>query len=174
LGGEGSATDLLSYLEDELKLIKTDELPDKVSFTLDPVAEYLAALYVVKNYQSDEKQWRKLIDRLRSKDTEIPLDVREASGGLDSIKGFLLALRDCCVTKGKENEVPRAVIESVSDLADKATIYELIAGLHGNADDVKLARQRLISFGAKAVPYIKKAAEGGDHQLRKVLDEISK
>jgi len=172
LGGGKTALHLLSYLENELKLIKTDELPSKISFTLDPVAEYLAALYLVKNYQSEGRPWRELIDRLSAIDAEITASGTESSIGLDSIKGFLFALRDCCVTKGKENQVPIWVINSVTEFADKATIYELIADLEGNVDEAKVAKQKLISFGEKSVRYLKKAAESGNPHSQDFLDEM--
>jgi hypothetical protein len=54
----------LDYLERRLRLIETVEPErDRVHFALDPVAEYLAGLHAVKQYQADAEAWRGFLAR---------------------------------------------------------------------------------------------------------------
>jgi hypothetical protein len=77
----------LDYLEHRLRLIETLEPErDRVRFALDPVAEYLAARHIVGCYGGDTAAWRVL-----------PARADAMPGGREAIRGFLLALRDCCL-----------------------------------------------------------------------------
>jgi HEAT repeat protein len=97
----------LKYLEDRLRIIKTTD-PDKnhLRVVLDPLTEYLAGFYLVENYGANEQLWREFLRRADS----IP-------GGGEAIRGFLLAVRDCCVAKGPGAEVPNFV---TGELAQRA------------------------------------------------------
>ena len=82
-----SEMERLAYLETRLRLIETVEPElEQVRFLLDPVAEYLAGLHLVREHGQDEAAWRSLLERLDA-----------AEGGLEAIRGFILALRDCCL-----------------------------------------------------------------------------
>ncbi len=75
----------LHYLESKLRLLQTVGVgKENLRFALDPVAEYLAGLYLVDLYKTDSQQWQ---DFFKTADAQ--------SGAPDAIKGFLLAVRDC-------------------------------------------------------------------------------
>ena len=79
----------LKYLAEKLRLIQiigADK--DSIRFVLDPVSEYLAGLYLLDMYNNDENKW---LDFLITADSQ--------SGAPDSIKGFLLAIRDDYLAK---------------------------------------------------------------------------
>jgi HEAT repeat protein len=95
------------YLEERLRLIRTiGPARDRVRFGLDPLAEYLAGLHLVEEYGPKEDKWRELLKR--GKDTP---------GGPGGIKGFLLAVRDCCFAKGDQAGVPAWVVGELGTLA---------------------------------------------------------
>ena len=64
---------------------------DRIRFTLDPLAEYLAALKITEDLAENEQDWR---DFLAAADV--------VRGAPMTIKGFLLALRDCCLVNGAD------------------------------------------------------------------------
>ncbi|WP_017716539.1 HEAT repeat domain-containing protein [Kamptonema formosum] len=88
LGGD-SAESRLKYLEEKLRLIQAKGVGhDQISFSLDPVAEYLAGLHLVEMYGKDESKW---VDFL--------VQAEAMPGEPAAIKGFLLAVRDCYLAK---------------------------------------------------------------------------
>jgi hypothetical protein len=104
LGGNADAEERFQYLEQKLRLVQTEGAGrDRVKFALDPLAEYLAGLYLVEHNRSDDQLWRALLAR-----------ARDAQGAPDSIRGFLLALRDCCLAKGAECGVPLYVANELA------------------------------------------------------------
>ncbi|MEE8303130.1 MAG: HEAT repeat domain-containing protein, partial [Candidatus Tectomicrobia bacterium] len=76
-------------------------------FTLDPLAEYLAGLYLVEQYGASETLWRRFLTRAH----DIP-------GAPQAIKEFLLAVRDCCSAKGAEAGVPDFVLVELAKCAE--------------------------------------------------------
>ena len=91
-GQEGLSTEAVKYLEERLVIVQViGSARDKVRFTLDPLAEYLAAMVLVENNKSDELSWRRFFS-----------DVVKLSGFPDSIRGFLLAVCDCCKSDSVE------------------------------------------------------------------------
>lgn len=75
----------LNYLENRLRLIQTiGSAKDQIRFSLDPLAEYLAGLLLVELYGKNDGKWRSFLKQADS-----------MSGAPDSIKGILLAVRDC-------------------------------------------------------------------------------
>jgi hypothetical protein len=91
----------LAYLEGNLRVVQTIGAGrDRIRFTLDPLAEYLAALQVMENSGEDEQSWCKLLAETACVDFE-------------TIKGFLLALIDCCQTKGNDVKVPNSVLREL-------------------------------------------------------------
>jgi HEAT repeat protein len=97
----------LKYLENRLRLIRTKEPGYKVLFDLDPLAEYLAGLYLVDCYGEDEKKWREFLAEADSK-----------PGAPEAIKGFLLAVRDCYLAKAPDAKVTDFVPEELGRRAD--------------------------------------------------------
>ncbi|MGA3025259.1 MAG: HEAT repeat domain-containing protein [Bryobacteraceae bacterium] len=80
---------LLDTLETRLKVVKTVEPAEShVQFLLDPLTEYLAALQVVEERAGDEERWREFLKEVDGK-----------SGAPGSIRGFLAAVRDCCLAR---------------------------------------------------------------------------
>ena len=54
----------LDYLIHRLRIIKISEpTKDKIRFVLDPIAEYIAGIYVVETFQAED--WNNLTDRLK-------------------------------------------------------------------------------------------------------------
>jgi len=75
-----------------LHLIQTiGSAKDQFRFCLDPLAEYLAALYVVEIYSNHDQKWRSQFFR--------KTDDLVKTGKQDAIKGFLLAVRECYLTQ---------------------------------------------------------------------------
>ena len=110
---EAEAKKRLSYLEKRLRLLQTLEPGDKLRIILDPLAEYLAANWLVADHckQVDpETIWQQFfasIDQVLEPANETP----------EAIQGFLLAVRDCCLLRQAEGKIPPSVPE---DLARKA------------------------------------------------------
>lgn len=103
LGGE-KGRGLFDYMEATLRIIQVVGAGrDRVRFALDPLSEYLAGLHLVRTYAKDEPAWREFMRQADSK-----------PGAPESIKGFLLALRDCCVTKGAKAGVPAFVSDELA------------------------------------------------------------
>ncbi|AFZ22543.1 PBS lyase HEAT-like repeat protein,HEAT repeat protein [Cylindrospermum stagnale PCC 7417] len=82
----------LDYLENRLHLIQTiGSAKDRIRFCLDPLAEYLAALYLVDLHGNNDGKWRSSFFK--------KADDLVKTGAQDAIKGFLLAVRDCYLSK---------------------------------------------------------------------------
>jgi len=84
LGDGQEAREELSYLEDRLRLTQTVQFGSEVRFTLDPLAEYLAALQLVEQNETDDGKWRDFLS-----------DVDGTDGSPSTIRGFLEAVTDC-------------------------------------------------------------------------------
>jgi HEAT repeat protein len=96
----------LDYLERRLRLIETVEPErDKVRFTLDPVAEYLAGLHLVDRHGMDATAWKVFLARA------------EEMHDPEALRGFLLAARDCCLAREGEVAVPEFVPGELARLA---------------------------------------------------------
>jgi HEAT repeat protein len=95
----------LIYLKDKLKLIETTSDYEKIRFKIDPLAEYLAGMYLVEENKSNKNKWRKFFDTALS-----------TAGSPENITGFLLAVRDCCMTEEVKNDVPGFVVEELTEI----------------------------------------------------------
>ncbi len=149
-GGEEEAKQLLKYLEKNLALLRTQIDARYIRFTLDPLAEYLAGLCLVEDCKDDAQKWRNFLAEAESK-PNCP----------DDIKGFLLAVRDCCLTKGSK-KVPDFVAEELGKLAGldlealkqaqlKRRIQRLISELSvPEAEDRQRAAQEIGWMGSEA------------------------
>jgi hypothetical protein len=95
---------LLRYLEKQLQIIQTiGASEDQIRFSLDPLAEYLAGLYIIEEYGRRESQWRTFCDR-----------AAKQLGAPENIISFLHAVYDCCVEKGNEYCVPSWVKDKLA------------------------------------------------------------
>ena len=92
----------LDYLENRLCIIQTiAAAQDQIRFTLDPVAEYLAGLYLVEVYGNNKQAWQNLLTKL------------DAQKEMASIQGFLLALKDCCVSNPGKIKLPDFLVQEL-------------------------------------------------------------
>ncbi|GAB4206178.1 MAG: hypothetical protein Fur006_63040 [Coleofasciculaceae cyanobacterium] len=102
----------LKYLEHRLRLIHTiGPSLDQIRFTLDPLAEYIAALQLLEQYGKDRGQWRKFLAQTAT-----------MPGVPAAIQGFLLAVRDCCLAKGAELQVPDFVAQELEKRAGLSSV----------------------------------------------------
>ena len=102
---EPLSREILLYMEEKLRLINTlSPAKTDLQFALDPLAEYIAAMHLIEMTDGNDQQWKDFL----AATVRIP-------GAPETIKGFLLALRDCCLTKGGSNEVPAFVIGQLSE-----------------------------------------------------------
>jgi hypothetical protein len=92
----------LKYLSERLGIIEIMAIHQKVRFRTDPLAEYLAAIYVTRNNEHHPEHWQEFLSGLSSK-----------SGSTQSIRGFIIALQDCCAINER---VPRFVLNTLTDL----------------------------------------------------------
>jgi hypothetical protein len=99
---EEQAKTHLKYLENSLHIVETIKpSEDQIRFSLDPLAEFLAGLYLVDLYKDNEKLW-----------TEFLAQADAQPGAPESIKGFLQAVQDCC--QKKKDIVPKMISEELS------------------------------------------------------------
>jgi len=78
----------INYLKERLKVVQEVKGGSELKLTLDPLAEYLAALHLLEEYGDDKNDWRDFMKRADN-----------TSGAPEAIKGFLLALRDCLLSQ---------------------------------------------------------------------------
>jgi urea transport system substrate-binding protein len=98
---------LLDYFEKRLGIIQAIGIDySGVKFTIDPLAEYLAGLYVINKYKADDSRWSELLKSIKEKSKN------------EDIKGFILALRDCCLTKGQDEGIPSFVLKRIDDILE--------------------------------------------------------
>jgi hypothetical protein len=109
LADEADLDQKLAYLCRDLEIIQyVGPAEDRVRVTLDPVSEYLAGLRLLELYGANEVQWKAFLKEADKKE-----------GAPKAIEGFLLAVRDCCLAKGKDKGVPGFVEK---ELAQKTSI----------------------------------------------------
>jgi HEAT repeat protein len=106
LGGD-TAQGRIDFLEKNLLLLQVIGAGrDRVKFVLDPLAEYLAGLYIVENYRDNERLWRDFLDKADA-----------LSSSPSTINGFLLSVRDCCLAADPEKKIPSFVLEELATRA---------------------------------------------------------
>ncbi|GAX41682.1 hypothetical protein NIES4075_26790 [Tolypothrix sp. NIES-4075] len=95
----------LEHLKKRLHLIDIiGSAEDKIRFALDPLAEYLAGLYLLDSYGNDKTSWQNFLTQA------------EATSDIELIKGFLLAIQDCYLAKGAEAQIPDFVAKKLATL----------------------------------------------------------
>jgi HEAT repeat protein len=94
-GAEGDK--ILDYLEQRLRIVVTvGAARNQVRITLDPLAEYLAGIYLCEQDLDSEVGQKIFLERVRS-----------MAGSTAEIEGFLLAVHDCytaCVPNAKDSD----------------------------------------------------------------------
>lgn len=96
----------LGYLKKPLGLIQISAAETTVKIILDPIAEYLAALQVTEYCQQEEpeERWQQFFETIDADQDNLP-----------TMRGFLLAVRNCCE---KERKLPTGVLDSLNERAD--------------------------------------------------------
>ncbi|MBD2338452.1 HEAT repeat domain-containing protein [Calothrix sp. FACHB-156] len=173
--GQEKADKALEHFEKKLYLIKSGN-SGTIRFALDPLAEYLAGLYLVEHHKENEANWREFLAKVDS-------DANKR----EEIKGFLLALRECCVAKGIEAKIPSFVEEELGKLAGldlealkqeqlQRRIRRLINDLFvPEVEDRLRAVQELEKMGVaakSAAPALVKALKDQDFQVRRIAAEL--
>jgi HEAT repeat protein len=98
--GSDDAEARLKYLENRLCIIKTVSPSDtEIRFVLDPLAEYLSAMYVVEHCGNNEQLWHEFFAQA---------DIQQ--GTSEMIQGFLLAVLNCCLANDKVAKIPEFVL----------------------------------------------------------------
>lgn len=93
----------LEYIQQRLRLLESQTgLFTAIRFTLDPLAEYWAALHVLRSFEDDRFEQRKFMERLQR--------VVEVSGWPP---GFLAALRDCLSVYARNARVPHSQMDEL-------------------------------------------------------------
>jgi hypothetical protein len=93
-----------------LRVLKTDEpAQSHVRFELDPLSEYLAALKLVEDYGEREDSWRAFLTDSDSKE-----------GAPKAIRGFLLAVRDCCQLRTPVASTLEGVIKQLAAMYERS------------------------------------------------------
>src|SRR5262249_45163935 len=96
---EATVDGRLGYLINRLRVIQVSgSAEDRVRFVLDPLAEYLAGMEVAEKNRGDKTKWGRFLENADKK-----------PGAPEAIRGFLLALRDCCLA------LPNGVPDFVTD-----------------------------------------------------------
>jgi formylglycine-generating enzyme required for sulfatase activity len=135
------------YLEERLRLVHILEPGDKIRIILDPLAEYLAAICVVKRstHENSEVFWQFFLDSID------PILV-QSNDPPAAIQGFLLAVRDVCLLYQTEARIPIRVPE---ELARRAGLDP--EALH-RAEDKRRIRLLISELSAPELEYRIRAA----------------
>jgi HEAT repeats len=81
-----------AYMESKLRILRTEgRMHDQVRFTIDVVAEYLAALWITELNGCEKQKWNAFFQRIDKR-------------SIETTKSFLFALQDCANEKAKKCE----------------------------------------------------------------------
>jgi hypothetical protein len=103
IGGEDATVKLEHLDENHLGIVQRQSPEERIRFVLDPIAEYLAALYLLDINRDNPDRWQEFLLKVDSLST-------------DTIRDFLLAVRDCCLAKKIEIEIPKFVLERLEQI----------------------------------------------------------
>lgn len=93
----------LNHLEKHLRVLQAvGPAQEQLQFALDPLAEYLAGLHLVTLYGSDRLQWRQWLTQ-----------ADRMPGAPESTRGFLLAVRDCCLARSTLVNLPEFLLQEL-------------------------------------------------------------
>jgi HEAT repeat protein len=100
---ETTAIAWLYHLENRLRIIHTmGPAQDQICFALDPLAECLAALYWVEHHGTDVAAWSHWL-----------MQADAMHNTPHSIQGLLLAMRDCCLHRSGDLNIPEFVLDEL-------------------------------------------------------------
>lgn len=155
----GAVEERFQYLKDRLSFLQPSDLGDRLRVILDPLAEYLAAAYLVETFGESEDPgaaWEQFLSQ------DLPAKLTQTGGRVATVKGFILALRDCYLDQAGEDGIPDAVADRLARTVDLdpaalrrreegRQIRRLIAELAApNLQDRLRAAQALASSGTAA------------------------
>jgi HEAT repeat protein len=165
------AGELIDYFEKRLRLVQiVGAGRDRIRFTLDPLAEYLAALHLIHLNGLQASSWLTFFANADS-----------APGAPEAIQGFVLTLRDCCLTKYPGEDLPDFILSELAkraaldpDVLNKAHLERQLKHLIGaltlpQAVERDLAAQRLESLGhdaEAAIPALVRTLKDVDVKVR--------
>ena len=84
-------------------LVHTNFLKNEIRFSLDPLSEYLAALYFIDSFRGNEASWKTLLKCIHQ------LSERETT-----IEGFRIALYDCALHNRRQ--IPCCILSIALEL----------------------------------------------------------
>jgi HEAT repeat protein len=153
---EAQAIAWLNHLENRLRIVHTvGPAQDQICFALDPLAECLAALHWVEHYGHDVAAWSQWL-----------IQADRMPGNPDSIQGLLLAMRDCCLHRSADMDMPEFVLDELGrriglspELRRNSQVEQRIMRLHPRILDGDLpARMRAMralgDMGSAAKPLL--------------------
>ena len=108
---------LLDYLEESVPLVQTKGVSaDQLKFFLDPLAEYLAALYLIE-HSTDNQLWINFLQQAKSDST-------------GASRSFVKAVLDCAKELSDESHVSECNMIILSELA-------MAQGVGGETQEIK-------------------------------------
>ncbi|MFC1508648.1 sugar-binding protein [Candidatus Omnitrophota bacterium] len=106
LADEVDLENKLHYLDKKLGVIRyTGESMRRLRISLDPLAEYLAALHLLNLYRDNDVLWSQFVESAQSM----------SKSGV-TIEGFLIAVIDCILAEGEEYGVSEIIFEKLQSL----------------------------------------------------------
>ena len=106
LADEVDLENKLHYLDKKLGVIRyTGESMRRLRISLDPLAEYLAALHLLNLYRDNEVLWSQFVESAQSM----------SKSGV-TIEGFLIAVIDCILAEGEEYGVSEIIFKKLQSL----------------------------------------------------------
>jgi formylglycine-generating enzyme required for sulfatase activity len=147
------------YLKDRLLFLQSPDPGDRTRVILDPLAEYLAAAYLVEQLSQQPDPgaaWEEFLSQT------LPAKLAKTESDATQVKGFILALRDCCLDQSQDDGIPKDIADRLARtvdlnpdelrrIEDQRRIKRLIADLaEPNLDDRLRAAQVLSTYGIAA------------------------
>ncbi len=168
---ETQASKWLNYLENRLRIVHTvGPAQDQMCFALDPLAECLAALYWVEHHGHDVAAWQQWF-----------IQADTMPGNPDSIQGLLLAMRDCCLQRSAEMDIPEFVLNELgrrvglsTEILRRSQVEQQLLRLHPRILDGELsgrirAIRELAEMGSAAkslLPVLLRAVQDDHWRIR--------
>lgn len=131
------------YLEKNLKLIEFYGVhQNRIRFAIDTLSEYLAGLFLIREFGCDELKWVTFFQSLDEKSTkDFAISTREFGLAVnrhdtpDVILSFLIALYDCCQTDEAQGQIPGFVL---SELEHKIHVTRICRGISSESPSTRL------------------------------------
>jgi len=160
------AEDILTYFKDQLLLIRivgSDE--NAIRFALDPLAEYLAGLYLVYTLRNNSDKWHKFLDTIDC-----------LSGPIQEINRFLLVVRECCLSTTHDIVIPSYLSDELARRANFVTTIEepepvLIGILHSLSGTMAISERPLVDAAKLAIDEINQSGGILGRNLSPIIED---